>query len=103
MARTVRRFSVKESLRKHIIQLKPYTPIDPFDVVAERIGKPADKLVKLDANENLYGPPPEVFQQLKGMEFMNIYPDPETRKLRRRLSEWTGVPMENLLVRRQDW
>ena len=75
------------------------TPIEPFDVVAERIGKPVEKLVKLDANENLYGPPPEVFQQLASMQFCNIYPDPESRKLRACLSEWVDVPQENLLVR----
>ncbi len=55
-------------------------------------------IVKLDANENPYGPPPEVRQALGSMQFPNIYPDPETRRLRASLAEVLEIPMEHLLV-----
>eukprot|EP00775_Hariotina_reticulata_P002731 gene2731-3028_t len=32
------------------------------------------------------------------MPFPHIYPDPETRRLRKALAEWNDIPMENLLV-----
>jgi hypothetical protein len=40
--------------------LDPYAPVKPLDVLAEEIGVKVEELVKLDANENLYGPVPEV-------------------------------------------
>ena len=29
----------------------PYTPIEPFEVLSARLGRPAESIVKLDANE----------------------------------------------------
>lgn len=54
--------------------------------------------MKLDANENPYGPPPEVLEALGSMQFPNIYPDPESRRLREALAKDTGVGAEHLLV-----
>lgn len=78
--------------------LAPYTPIEPFEILSARLGRRPEDIVKLDANENPYGPPPEVLQALGSMKFPNIYPDPESRTLRSALSEWTNVPIEHLLV-----
>ncbi|KAK9830199.1 hypothetical protein WJX72_010248 [[Myrmecia] bisecta] len=63
-----------------------------------QLGRRPEEIVKLDANENPYGPPPEVRAALGSMPFPNIYPDPETRQLRSALAELNNVPMENLLV-----
>lgn len=62
-----------------------------------KLGRKPEDIVKLDANENPYGPPPEVLQALGSMKFPNIYPDPEQRALRKALAEREGVPMENIL------
>ncbi len=35
--------------------MQPYTPLHPFDVASQRLGRPAEQIVKLDANENPYG------------------------------------------------
>ena len=42
----------------------PYTPIEPFEVLSARLGRPAEEIVKLDANENPYGPSPLVRKAL---------------------------------------
>ena len=63
-----------------------------------RLGRTPDQIIKLDANENPYGPPPEVREALGSMPYPNIYPDPETRGLRAALSAEEKVPAENLLV-----
>ena len=42
--------------------LEEYKPVKPLDVLANEIGVPVASLVKLDANENLYGPIEEVSQ-----------------------------------------
>ena len=79
--------------------MDPYTPILPFEVLSQQLGRRPEDIVKLDANENPYGPPPEVLQALGSMQFPNIYPDPQSRKLREALSQLTGVPIEHFLVR----
>jgi histidinol-phosphate aminotransferase len=85
-------------IRPHLRKLKAYTPIEPFEVLSKKLGKSPQDIVKLDANENPYGPPPEVLEALGNMQFPNIYPDPETRALRKALADWQDVPMEHLLV-----
>lgn len=52
--------SSQSFLRPHLLTLAPYTPIEPFEVLSERLGRSTDDIIKLDANENPYGPPPEV-------------------------------------------
>lgn len=91
--------SAQAYLRPHLLSLAAYTPIEPFEILSERMGRDPCDIVKLDANENPYGPPPEVLQALGNMQFPNIYPDPQSRLLRAALSESVGVPAENLLVR----
>jgi len=85
-------------VRKHIVELASYTPIVPFEVLSEQLGRAPEDIVKLDANENPYGPPPEVAEALASLRFPNIYPDPESRALRRALADECGVPIESLLV-----
>ncbi|KAK9833573.1 hypothetical protein WJX81_007437 [Elliptochloris bilobata] len=85
-------------IRPHLRELAAYTPIEPFEVLSQRLGRRPEDIIKLDANENPYGPPPEVREALAVMPFPNIYPDPETRRLRQALAELHGLPMEHLLV-----
>ncbi len=85
-------------LRPHLLKLAAYTPIEPFEILSKRYGRAPQDIIKLDANENPYGPPPEVLQALSSMPFPHIYPDPETRALRKALAEMNNVPIENILV-----
>jgi histidinol-phosphate aminotransferase len=91
--------SPTQFLRPHLLKLAPYTPIEPFEILSARYGRSPQDIVKLDANENPYGPPPEVLEALANMPFPHIYPDPETRRLRAALAEWNDIPKEHLLVR----
>ena len=75
-----------------------YQPIEPFDVISARLGRPIEEIVKLDANENPYGPAPRARQALAELAFANIYPDPESRSLRASLATFTGVPAEYLMA-----
>ena len=85
-------------IRKHLESLPPYTPIEPFEILSARIGRSADKIIKLDANENPYGPLPVVREALGKLDFPHIYPDPESRALRKSLTQFTGVDEEYLLA-----
>jgi len=85
-------------LLPHIAELEPYTPIVPFEVLSRQLGRPPEQIIKLDANENPYGPAPAVREALAGYPFAHIYPDPEQRDLRAALAEYTGAPAEHILA-----
>ncbi|EPS73147.1 hypothetical protein M569_01606, partial [Genlisea aurea] len=85
-------------IRPHLRKLSPYQPILPFEVLSARLGRKPEEIVKLDANENPYGPPPEVFEALGSMRFPYIYPDPESRRLRAALAEDSGLESEYILA-----
>jgi histidinol-phosphate aminotransferase len=91
-------FDARDLLRPEINNLDEYTPIQPFEVLSKRLGIPAEQLVKLDANENPYGPVPAVVEALAEYNFYHIYPDPEQTELRAALSEFVGVPLEHILT-----
>jgi histidinol-phosphate aminotransferase len=85
-------------VRPEVVNMEPYMPIFPFDVLAARLGRTPDEIVKLDANENPYGPPQQVREALAGLRYAHIYPDPESCALREALSDWTGLPADLLLA-----
>ncbi|KAL9234634.1 hypothetical protein vseg_009485 [Gypsophila vaccaria] len=85
-------------IRPHLRKLSPYQPILPFEVLSTRLGRKPEDIIKLDANENPYGPPPEVFEALGNMRFPYIYPDPESRRLRAALAEDSGLEAEYILA-----
>ncbi len=84
-------------LRPEIADLEEYTPIQPFEVLSRRLGIPVERIVKLDANENPYGPLPVVAEALAEYPFYHIYPDPQQAELREALSSFVGVPDDNIL------
>ncbi len=84
-------------LRPDIAALEAYTPIQPFDVLSEKLGIPIDQLIKLDANENPFGPAPGVAQALREFPFYSIYPDPDQARLRRAISPFIGQPVERII------
>src|SRR5512145_1858220 len=85
-------------IRAHLESLPPYIPIEPFEVLSARIGRDPAQIVKLDANENPYGPLPVVREALGNLDFPHIYPDPESRALRKSLAKFTGVDEEYLMA-----
>jgi histidinol-phosphate aminotransferase len=85
-------------IRAHLQSLPPYTPIEPFEVLSARMGRDPSQIIKLDANENPYGPLSAVRQALGNLDFPHIYPDPESRALRTALEKFTGVPAGYLMA-----
>ena len=83
-------------LRPHLSAVT-YTPVKPLDVLALEIGVPEGQLIKLDANENLYGPLPCVRAAMAGND-MHIYPDPSQHKLKQALSKLHGCSPDSLVV-----
>jgi histidinol-phosphate aminotransferase len=85
-------------LRPDLLALRPYTPIVPFEVLSARLGRDPRDIVKLDANENPYGPSPKARAALANLQFPHIYPDPDNTALRAALAKHLGLPVENLFA-----
>jgi histidinol-phosphate aminotransferase len=90
--------NVLELVRPNVLTLQAYTPVFPFDVLAARLGRAPGDLVKLDANENPYGPPSPALQALADLPYAHVYPDPQCTALRAALGDFTGVSAEYLLA-----
>ncbi|WP_420631892.1 histidinol-phosphate transaminase [Candidatus Leptofilum sp.] len=85
-------------VRPEIAEMEAYTPIVPFEVLSARLGRTPEEIVKLDANENPYGPSPKALEALRNGRFFHIYPDPESNQLRDALCDYVQMPKERLLT-----
>ena len=89
-------------IRPEIARMAPYTPIVPFEVLSRRLGRSAENIIKLDANENPYGASPRVYAALGDVARSplnyHIYPDPGSTALREALSEYTGIDASHLVA-----
>ena len=88
----------KNLIRPDIADMAPYTPIVPFDVLSQRLGIPAEDIIKLDANENPYGPSPRIYSALTDETYYHIYPDPDSTSLRDALSRYIGVDSKYIVA-----
>jgi histidinol-phosphate aminotransferase len=88
---------VESLINPHLRAMQPYAPIAPFEILARRLGLPAESIVKLDANENPYGPPPRVREALARAETIHIYPDPDQTLLREAIASSLGLPAAHIL------
>jgi histidinol-phosphate aminotransferase len=85
-------------VRPELLDLLGYEPIEPVDVLAEELGIPPEQIVKLDGNENPYGPSPRVKEALANFDLYHIYPDPEQRRVRQALANYLGLDSEHIVV-----
>ena len=89
--------NVEELIAPHLRVMSSYTPIMPFDILSKRLGLSRDKIVKLDANENPYGPSPRAIEAIAAADTYHIYPDPDQTALREAISHYINMPVDNVL------
>lgn len=88
---------VRTLVRADFADLEEYAPVKPIEVLARELGLHPEEIVKLDANENLYGPHPAVREAAARAPF-HIYPDPYHTALREALAAWLGVRSEQIVA-----
>jgi len=88
---------VRQFIRPDFQELEAYIPVKPLDVLAREIGLPIERLVKLDANENLYGPIPEIREAVANAD-LHIYPDPGQHALRSAIANYLHVDAEQIVA-----
>ena len=89
---------LQQSMLPHIRGLGIYQGVEPVEVMAERAGIPQEKIIRLNGNENPYGPSPAVAEALADFPNFNHYPDPEQRQLREALSGYVGVDSDRIVA-----
>ncbi len=92
------RFDPERGVRASLRGLQPYTPVEPPEAMAASYGVPLDRLVKLDANENPYGPSPRARAALALDYGAHRYPDPDQRRLRDALARRHNVSPETIVA-----
>ena len=91
-------FDVQDLLRHDIYEMEGYTPSLSLDLLSGLLGLPPERIVKLDANENPYGPSPKVQEALAAYEYYHLYPDSEQNRLREAIQAYLGVDKAHVMV-----
>jgi len=84
--------------RRELLDMVGYEPVEPTHLLAAGLGIPPERILKLDGNENPYGPSPKALAALASLEAAHIYPDPQQQRLRRALAGYTGLGEEHIVA-----
>ena len=85
-------------VRAHYKELVPYTPILPPQVLSREGGVSPEAIIKLDGNENPYGPSPLALRALQQFRAYQLYPDPAQGDLRTKLADYVKVGSDHIIV-----
>lgn len=88
---------IERFVRHDSAHLLHYTPVSSFETIAARYGYAVSDLIRLDSNENPYGPSPRARAALNEIT-IERYPDSETRCLREALAKYSGVVPSGVVV-----
>ena len=84
-------------VRPELEAMPGYEAIEPPDQLARRLGIPPERIIKLDGNENPYGPSPAALAALAAYRDYHIYPDPLQHEAREALSRFLKIPAEQII------
>ncbi|MBZ4653676.1 MAG: hisC [Peptococcaceae bacterium] len=83
-------------MRKSITHLTPYNPGKSLKQLEQEIGK---KIIKLSANESLWGPSPRVQKVLQdALNLLHLYPDGMAFQLKEALATLWGLKISNFIL-----
>ena len=85
-------------VQPHVRDLTAYEPVDPPEVLAERAGIPQSRVVKLNGNENPYGPSPKVRKALASLDRIHLYPDARQVAMREAVGRFVSVGPEHVVM-----
>src|ERR1700716_1057880 len=81
---------------KPVRNMGGYSPGMPLRLVAPQVQQ---RLIKLDSNENPFGPSPRALEAMRrALALSSAYPDDDCAQLRRKLAEHHGLQPEQVMV-----
>lgn len=84
------KFDPRTLIGARVERLQEYAP-EPLEEAAARLSLPVGHLIKLDANENPYGPTKRTLAVLNNLNAYHRYPDAISRRLRQAIGQYLGV------------
>ena len=88
---------INKFVNQHILDLKKYDPVDSDKKLAEQFGLDENDIIRLNANENPYGPWAGIKNSFNEIKF-NVYPDSNQDLLRQSLSIYTGLDKSQIVA-----
>ncbi|MFC2070452.1 histidinol-phosphate transaminase [Chloroflexota bacterium] len=89
---------IEKLIRPDLVDFGGYSARTSPDTLEGKVEVPVESIIKLDANENLYGCSPKVGQALAAYPEHNIYPDDSQTVIRELLSGYAGVDAERIVA-----
>jgi len=89
---------IDKLIRPELASFAGYAASKAPETLADKVEVPVEDIIKLDANENVYGCSPKVNAALAAYPDINIYPDPDQTELRKQIGEYTGVGAEHVVA-----
>ena len=88
---------IKKMMNPQFENFSVYASMPSNDSLIEKYSIKADKIVKLNGNENPFGPHPKVLENIAKIP-IHIYPDDEYLKSRQALAEYSDLNIDNIVV-----
>jgi len=89
---------IERLIRPHLARFSGYVASKSPETLEGKVEVAVEDIIKLDANENLYGCSPRVNQALATYPYLNIYPDAMQTELRKLLQGYTGVDAKHIVA-----
>ena len=91
-------FNPRAALRRALPALPEYAALEDTNELAARFGIKPEEIVKVDGNENPYGPSPKALEVLARVAYpVHQYGDADQKALRAALSAHLGVPADAIV------
>lgn len=88
-------FNPRAALRRSLQMLPEYAALEDPARIAAEFGLDLASVIKVDGNENPFGPSPKALEALRAVEYEpNRYGDADQKVLRAAIGEHLGVPAE---------
>ena len=89
---------IEKLIRPDLVSFGGYSARKAPETFEGKVEVPVESIIKLDANENLYGCSPDVGRALAAYTEFNIYPDDRQTVLRKLLEGYTGADAECIVA-----
>ena len=92
------RTGIDKFIRSDLVTFGGYSASTSPETLKGKVEVPVENIIKLDANENIYGCSPRVNQALATYPYLNVYPDDGQTELRKLLAGYTGISAECIMA-----
>ncbi len=89
---------IEKFIRPDLLAFGGYSARISPETLEGKVEVPVESIIKLDANENLYGCSPKVSHALASYPYLNIYPDDGQMRLRKLLEGYAGVDARHIVA-----